>query len=600
MNEIKEFLEQKIENLVRVNNEKIIYLEQIKHSNINGSLDFCNIVPEEMLTILACIYENIEDPKNTQNIYKQKLELIRIDKKLAKIIKIFRILEKFSKEEKEQIKVFVERNKSNNYLEKLKLMFNLFLKLKENSNRVKELFKIITITGISTESFNDISNLLEFYNSLNLDIRTNFINYLNIYELGIRYKNNNYRNKLKSYSKFIADINKYYNQKLNECKNEIKNYRHLLNNLTLKEGKYIFLSNEYYEKLSSDFLIELMYKINNYNLNLCENLKQENTQIKGFEINEIFIEYGIKNRLTEKDKEYLINNRKIIELKKIISALANITRKIDISNQNLIEILLNTTTEKVEKIKKVLLLNLIDYKFLSEHLNVFTSPDNEILIKNFEIIQSIFYKGNNLNEILLNSEFEKYINLAKKYGLNIQEEVVLKNISKPYFFDALDIFIEDGLYDIILNNSDILNYDLIKIIKRIKIAEKLKINIYDNKKSFNTSIIEGTNFCISDEMLDYYIFNIVPFKINPNNKEILDNHNRLDCSMICKLDELFEIEDNCYLIGDKRISKIKVLRNIVLLSDEEDLLDCVTYGSILNQNEYNTISENINSKKLKK
>ena len=67
-----------------------------------------------------------------------------------------------------------------------------------------------------------------------------------------------------------------------------------------------------------------------------------------------------------------------------------------------------------------------------------------------------------------------------------------------------------------------------------------------------------------------------------------------------KLDEQFKTSNLTYTFSGVNISRMKVLRNRVVLNEESNLIDSLIYGSILNQQEYNIICDEVNAKKLKK
>ena len=96
--------------------------------------------------------------------------------------------------------------------------------------------------------------------------------------------------------------------------------------------------------------------------------------------------------------------------------------------------------------------------------------------------------------------------------------------------------------------------------------------------------------CIQD--IDSYIFNIVDYRINPN---IIDNK-------IINFSKYFTFEnDNRTIeINGVILSKNRIKRNILKLEDANLLeynktIYSLIYGSILSEEEYNSITYNLNS-----
>jgi len=606
MNDIIKFIDEEIDKLKIPDMEELELIEKCNKIDFNNSNDLKNISPEEMLVILRYAYDEEKDIKKIKKECNEILKGINFQDDIYETSKILELLIDASEEQLKDLKAFYEKDKMLKGKTKFKELTEYTEKMSKSS-----LFIIMELIKYSHFDENKLKNnykLIALLDDIDEKILDSWTSYLYLYNWSKEEPNEFLGNSNKRYIKTTDYLSLFYSELNREYKNSKRTYNKLLTSysslkeklLNIKEGNYIALPNEYYNKLPIEFLIELSYRINEYNTNICNNLSLNNEKIEGFEINNILLKYEIKNRLKKAEIEFVLSNCDIDELELSIMSIAGIMKKTNFNNQILLNILTYSNKEKIDNVKKGLLLKLINIDFIKNNPSIFLSPANEILATNIELLKNNACKGNNFNELLLDKNLEKYFELAKGYGLNVQDSNIIKNMTKPYFFDAIDVFIEKGVYEVLLNNPILFNYDLVKIIKRIMIAEKMQINIFDETNLLSKQIIDGTNFCVPDDLLDQYMFNIVPLSISKENVRVLNSDKRLEYVEDEKLDEQFKTSDLTYTFNGVNISRMKVLRNRVVSNNENDLIDCIIYGSILNQQEYNVICDEVNAKKLKK
>lgn len=605
MNEIIKYIDEQINELKSPDPLETELFELCNGLDFNNSYDIKKIKPEKMLEIFTYAFGK---EKNIQKIENECIDILKnidIQEEVFVIAKLLELLSDSSSKEIDDLKNFYIKKSKKSKIKSIELTKFVDNLSKKSTYLIMQFIKYSYFDEVKLmENF----NIIELYEKIDKRILDCWVSYLFLYDGALDDPEESLFNGNEDYIKETKYLTKLYSDLYRENKNSKRNYNRLLTSynslkekiLNTEEGKYISLPNEYYNKLSIEFLLELNYKINAYNTKICEKLTKNNEKIEGFEINNILLKYGINNRFTKDEIEFILSNCNIDELEENIMTISEMLVKIKYNNQVLLNILTYSNKEKIENIKKGLLLNLINIDFIRNNPTIFLSPVNEILSANIELLKNNACRGDNFNELLLNSELEKYFELAKSYGLNIQDSNVIKNMTKPYFFDSIDVFIEQGVYEVLLNNTILFNYDLVKIVKRIIIANKMKINIFDETGSLSKSIIDGTNFCVPDELLDQYMFNIVPLVISKENLRVLNSDKRLEYNEEEKLDEQFKNDELTYTFNGINISRMKVLRNRVVLNNESDLTDCLIYGSILNQQEYNTICDEVNAKKLKK
>lgn len=412
--------------------------------------------------------------------------------------------------------------------------------------------------------------------------------------------------------------------------------------------KELLTITNHYEKISNeDKLIKKKARksLANY-ANLINKLKQlnpKNLLDKNF-INSI-INYIDNEEIL---KEFLIQIN--IEYKKYFDELNIEFSKLSQDNQIIITSLLKEYELDINKIPPNLKKKL--FKFEKEKLELFLKLIKELGITEFDIICFVLEHSDceilknyidwikdgvlTLDFLIKNKEFlsmnkdmknnynsllEK-IMLFKKVGINyrifindldiylVDSQKILYNISelKQYnliiginklnSFELLkednleskiDLFLELGYEKILEENIQLLNVNMIKI-KKLYILKNLGLLPVDMKNLMN--ILENKNFLDYIDDIDSYIFNIVNYRIDPN----LLKDKELD------INKYFLFDDNSRVIDINGIflSKNRIKRNIlklesINLSEQDKMIYSFVYGSILSEEEYNTVISNLSN-----
>ena len=346
---------------------------------------------------------------------------------------------------------------------------------------------------------------------------------------------------------------------------------------------------KFISKLNQDYCKEILKE----KLPLLENsIKSQKLILKksGFEIDRI--------HLTKLN--FLLHYGNIDELEKMIPFLNNLNYQlIDIYSNNGLYLLVNTNYDTLLKINELLNKNIININFVKQYPQIFFNKDvvhnikglNNVLNTNFDILNTNYkIENQNINELLImdNQKLYNNVNTLKKYHTNLDKNI----LQNEKLFDYLDLFIELGLFNDIINNSYQIDDNSINIIKRFYISKMIKFK----HPNLENMIATGNNFYIANQELDDYIINNVDDYLESDIKKVLNNNNRniIDDDNLSKLDNY--LKDNLtYDFDGILISKNKVLRNLYCLKNnlEENsnkLLFCaIIYGSILDKEQIEKI-----------
>ena len=183
-------------------------------------------------------------------------------------------------------------------------------------------------------------------------------------------------------------------------------------------------------------------------------------------------------------------------------------------------------------------------------------------------------------------------------------------INNPYQFDVLDILIENGIDINSFDNYELTPVDIKTLNKRLIICNELDIDINTKSGNLNRSFLLGKNFPCSIENLDEHILtskyedeSIIDFISNSERNHI--NNEILTIKEFEKLEQYKSIDDSCYEIGDVSISRNKVMRNLTLFLEDNNLnentiLQSIIYNSNLNDNEIEVIKSKLFDTKSQK
>ena len=283
---------------------------------------------------------------------------------------------------------------------------------------------------------------------------------------------------------------------------------------------------------------------------------------------------------------------------------------ITISNQNLLYIIKNNVLINVERIKPFISKNYINVNIINKNIRIliedeeFLNYSNNIkLLERFNI-NIVDLVGSYYELLLINNNFLKEIfNLAKIYNLKLDSNNILLLVDSLNF-DNVDLFIEEGYSEYIVNNLNLLSRGDI-IPKRLHINNLVNSDLVESSSIDEDILNEGT-FFVSDRQLDDACSSKTYLFQNEEIKNYLDNSLRITISektlnsdIVLKLDSKYRT-DNVYDFDGVIISRNKVLRNLDALSNTkysiyDKVLNSVIYNSLLGIDDVKNISNEIKS-----
>ena len=603
MEEIIDYLTEAVYSMQKPEQEKMDVLGKIYRFITDYSCHTTHLLPEEILDGMRLFYESGKSYQEIKEENRTHLKPLCLESKLETVNQVFYILLNSKLNDEKDIKDFFGYLKGVSEKKQNKKVFSLMFLLDKPSTPI--ISSLIAVKEKRHVSYDFIYTIIEFYEWLAKESRI-WIYYLFLYEVEKKEKHVGMIID-RTYHQFTQEFVEYYDQEAIKFKKEQRNYYRFQNYLKdfIQKIKnmdpFIFLTvpADTFTKLPENILVPFLKKVNAHNEEVVKRVERENKILNEFDLNRLLEQVGMKNSFNEIETEYIIANTNIDDLEKNVKQLAFCFADTFLSNKDLMEILIESDTNKIHVIKNALMNNRITKEFLRTHLNLFVLPTFQIFEENMNLLQNKGIKLFELNQVFLQPNLEKYLSLAACYELPLEEKSVLTNMSKPYFFDALDFFIESNLYDVILNTPNIFDKDLIAIAKRIFIAKKLQLTIFDEEGKLKKSITDGVNFCIPDQLLSDYIFNIVPFVVEENAYHTLENSPRLEVGDCSSFEEQKE-GTLIYNFDGVLVSRMKFLRNQAVLLNEENLLDSLLYGTIFNQEEYEKIKNLCTNLKLER
>lgn len=305
---------------------------------------------------------------------------------------------------------------------------------------------------------------------------------------------------------------------------------------------------------------------------------------------------------------------------KIIDRMEMISKELNIDIKKLLVKSLSAFMHKATKdMKKIKETN----KKTNDSIQLIGSYEDFVANKNllsdygYDIVES--YNKCPSIFIYSNKKLKSNIKALEKYGINVKENhdsIKLSGLKSTDILLTIDKFIELDEFDYIKNNTSRLQLGPDHVIfYRLYKAKKNNVDFRSNRqkgtyKSFITQDAIGKDF-VSNDNKQCDTNTIIPNIFNESTRELLQqsynisnsiiSEEILDSEIIRKLDSLY-LRDNqiVYYINNIRISRFKVIRLLSSLKDYIETLDindlllyCITYNSILNQAEFDSIKEKI-------
>lgn len=281
---------------------------------------------------------------------------------------------------------------------------------------------------------------------------------------------------------------------------------------------------------------------------------------------------------------------------------------ISLSNTNLEYIIKSNILIEKDKLKSLVSRGFINSTVVNKNIRLLTE-ENEF--NNFSKNISLF-ENNGINIVdivngyyeflfINNSYLEEVLKLSSLYGIKLDNDKLIRLIDVTNF-DNIDLYIEEGYHDFIVNNINLLEQgDLIP--KRIHINNLVNSELVDSN-SISSELVNEGSFFVPNSSLDSACGSKIYVVENKEIKHILDNSNRLSISndtmcsdVVLKLDREYR-DNDVYSFDGIIISRNKVLRNLEVLKNTnyslyDIVLNSIIYNSILGVDDIKTITSEI-------
>ena len=406
----------------------------------------------------------------------------------------------------------------------------------------------------------------------------------------------------------LSKIPKYYQEIKSKDKSMRKDARKRLNDYT--EVKRILESNKRIDidkvlsLISSDEIKkEFIYQYNLSKKEEFDTLYKEYTKLSQdnkLELQALFNDYGIDyNNISPKLKNKILSFSKE-ELKKLL----DIIKELNIEEVNIVEFILeNSNYEILDSISLLIKDNIITKGFIinnKEFLSNDTKYKNNYskLIKIFELC-----KKEGINPRMFITDLSIYlsdiedlknnINILKQYNLFFNLKTVNKFslLKEKDLYEKIDILLELGYESLLEESLELLNRDINKI-KKLYILKSMDLLPTDLESLIK--VLDDDNFLAFDDDIDNYIFNVVNYRVDNNlinevKKVVIDNtETDINNSRVINLGGV--------LLSKNRIKRNRQILECFELTDEEKELNSVFIGSILTEEEYDGIINELKGK----
>lgn len=390
-----------------------------------------------------------------------------------------------------------------------------------------------------------------------------------------------YSNLKSKQKKQKTKINKY-----------VRDYKLLIDSLIKNENRYIGdIKSDIKLIEDDDILTNYLFYVIKHNVTYNNKLEDEyndlaRRQVSNLEI--IFNKYNLNFNLLNKNNQVIISECNDVEEK--IQSLISKDLSVILDDENaFVSVLQKSSVEIINNIGSIFKNYDFADEFILNNINIFTLEklylnfkNNIRCLKELDINKVIRYDADIF--MMDFNDIQNRFNLFKNYyNMNLYNLYNFEFLKNDEIFNILDNFIEYGYYDQIKEYPEHLSCESKNIIKRIKIAKLLGINVLNEDGSFIGPIVSGKNFYVSDDKLDEFGIDYKDLYLDALklNKKI---GNQIDLDDEKYLSNLTEYEDGImYKIDDMILSKPRILRNINSLKNENSsnlLIDALLIGSI--------------------
>jgi len=410
----------------------------------------------------------------------------------------------------------------------------------------------------------------------------------------------------------LKEIQAYYekirDEKLSrerKIKKQLFNYKKLeeifhKNSLGIPDIEQIFSSIE-----DKNLRVKVLKCIDSYNRQEYQDLMREYEELSKKEVVQyqyILKEYDISYDGLSKEEQDLLKKYRVEELSTILSSLKTMELE-----QDIIYILKYSTKEIVLSITEYIKEGILLLPFVRENKTIFVE-DRKVngnyyqFLENMEMIQGldlnirIFNKDQSI--LLMNSRLlEKNLKVLEEYNAlswlkRMEQYVCLKDFRLE---EKIDVWLELGFEEQLEEYPDILNRNIEKI-RRIRLLKDLNFPVESIEVLLE--MLDTNKFIIEDENLNQYILNVVPFRI----PEYIEDTMKLEKGEEENSNQRIVNTPRTYKLANVVFSRNRVDKNKrkleqLELSIEDKEFYALVYGSILNEEEWDTIHKKIYQEK---
>jgi len=600
-----------LNNIINIQNKEIEFFEEvISNNNFSSIKGLISINCPKVMAAYLCTISNELGIEQIYNLIIKTKILINTDSESIRKLS-FECLD-LLKDNSNDILTKISKKHIKKMLDQLDIDNYDF----EAASKLDDIYDDSFIKA--TALFTSINDLKENY----FNIRDDFDDFKNTELIGIRVSSKkkeeilkeqlDYNYNISNISQELSKISSYYqkirredNNSKKRARKSIANYTNLvkvLNSLSNNKllDKYIInniLNLIDNEEIQKEFLYQLNIEHQKYfeTLNTKYQKLSQNSKIS---IQVLFKKYEIDFNKLPKDLKNKILKLKVEELEPLLKSI----KELGITSYEMIcYVLYNSNIEVINNYINLIIDGIITKKFILDHLELLSINSEQKSNYNNTIEKLKLFQSNGINCRIFINDLNIYLVEYKKllYNINtLKQYNLLVGINKLNSFELLkdnnlenkiDLFLELGYERILEDNLLLLNFEINKI-KKLYILKNM--GLLPNNINDLINIMNNSSFldCIQD--VDNYIFNIVDYRIN---NSIITNK-KID------LNKYFSFNDNTRVIELNGIilSKNRIKRNILKLEDTNlseynKTIYSLIYGSILSEEEYNSIISNLNS-----
>ena len=498
----------------------------------------------------------------------------------------------------------------------LNLLKKAFIQIYSEEDYIlfKKVAEVVDFALLFYSAYNYFDILNFDYKGINIPKRVDFLRNFSLVNAFDKYVDDRMERVFFSIINLDA-LNFYLFEQADKCRKEIRSLRKENTKLITKAQKLRELSKKKDKEIISikdlkDVLddskesFRILNSLAKSNSNLV--LKMEESFGKKEQVIYILYNYHYNYDEIADDLEKDIDSIDIDILKENLNRLSKIG--IVISNKNLVYIIKSNLLINEERIKPFISKNYINNSIINKNIRIlvqdedFLNYSNNIkLLEKFNI-NVLDLVGSYYEFLLINNDFlENLFNLAELYKLKLDSNNILLLID-TLNFDNIDLFVEEGYSEFIVNNLNLLSKGDI-IPKRLHINNLVNSELVESSYIDEDILNEG-DFFISDRQLDDACSSKTYLFQNEEIKKYLDNSIRITVSdellnsdIVLKLDSKYR-NGNVYDFGGVIISRNKVLRNLEALSKSsysifDKVLNSVIYNSLLGIDDLKTVKSEI-------